>query len=203
VDFKVKFEKAPLREWLPASWREHVSGVAAGNVHWSGKSPKLETSQVQGSLQIDDGRVRRLPFLEKLSAITGKKSMELLELNECSADVEWNSPKLEITNIAIEEKGKFRIEGTLSVREKSLSGAIQLGLASEYLEWLPNPEEVFPTDRAGYRWTTVHLSGTIDQPGQDLSPRIIDALKESPSAFLSLIFRQVGEWLKDAFGNEL
>ena len=203
VDFKVKFEKAPLREWLPASWREHVSGVAAGNVHWSGKSPKLETSQVQGSLQIDDGRVRRLPFLEKLSAITGKKSMELLELNECSADVEWNSQKLEITNIAIEEKGKFRIEGTLSVREKSLSGAIQLGLASEYLEWLPNPEEVFSTDRAGYRWTTVHLSGTIDQPGQDLSPRIIDALKESPSAFLSLIFRQVGEWLKDAFGNEL
>jgi hypothetical protein len=154
-------------------------------------------------LQIDDGRVRRLPFLEKLSAITGKKSMELLELNECSADAEWNSPKLEITNIAIEEKGKFRIEGTLSVREKSLSGAIQLGLASEYLEWLPNPAEVFPTDRASYRWTTVHLSGTIDQPGQDLSPRIIDALKESPSAFLSLIFRQVGEWLKDAFGNEL
>lgn len=46
------------------------------------------------------------------------------------------------------------------------------------------------------------MSGTIDTPEQDLSPRIIDALKESPGAFLGLIFRQVGEWLKEAFGSE-
>jgi hypothetical protein len=48
---------------------------------------------------------------------------------------------------------------------------------------------------------TVNLSGTINKPGQDLSPRIIEALKESPGAFLGLIFRQFGEWLKDAFGD--
>jgi hypothetical protein len=201
VNFKVKFGMLPVREWLPASWHEHVSGLAAGNVHWSGKNPKLETSQVQGSLRIEAGRVRRLPFLEKLSSITGKKSMEELELSECSADVDWNSPKSEIKNIAIEDKGKFRVEGSLSLREKSLGGAIQLGLAREYLEWLPHAEEVFPKEKAGYLWTTVHLSGTIDKPEQDLSPRIIDALKESPGAFLGLVFRQVGEWLKDAFGD--
>jgi hypothetical protein len=201
VDFKVKFGKLPVREWLPGSWHDHVSGLAAGKVHWSGKNPKLEASQVQGSLRIEDGRVRRLPFLEKLSSITGKKSMEQLELSECSADVDWNSPKIEIKNIAIEDKGKFRLEGSLSIREKSLGGEIQLGLAREYLEWLPHAEEVFPEEKAEYLWTTVHLSGTIDKPEQDLSPRIIDALKESPGAFLGLVFRQVGEWLKDAFGD--
>lgn len=202
IDFKVKFEKVPVREWLPANWRDHVGGVAAGNVHWSGKSPKLETSQVQGLFRIENGRVRNLPFLEKLSSITGKKSIAALELSECSAEVDWNSAKVEIKNIAIEDKGKFRIEGTLFVREKALSGAIQLGLAREYLEWLPNAGEVFPRQKAGYLWTTVHLSGTIDKPEQDLSPRIIDALKESPSAFLGLFFRQFGEWLKDTFGGE-
>ena len=46
-------------------------------------------------------------------------------------------PRLEIKNIAVEDKGKFRIEGLVSVREKSLGGAIQLGVAREYLEWLP------------------------------------------------------------------
>ena len=202
IDFKVEFGKIPLREWLPASWRDHVGGMAAGDVHWSGKSPKLEMSQLDGSLRIGDGRVRHLPFLEKLSSITGKKSIEELELSECSAELEWNNPKLEIKNIAIEDKGKFRIEGALSIREKTLGGAIQLGVARDYLEWLPNAGEVFPKERAGYLWTTVHLSGTIDNPGQDLSPRIIDALKESPGAFLGLVFRQFGEWLKDAFGGE-
>ena len=202
VDFKVKFEKLPLREWLPASWQNHVSGLAAGEAHWKGENPKLEASNVEGALRISDGRARRLPFLEKLSSITGKKSIEELELNECSAALDWKSPKLEIKDIAIEDKGKFRIEGALSIRDKSLGGAIQLGVARDYLEWLPNAGEVFPKERAGYLWTTVHLSGTIDNPGQDLSPRIIDAFKESPGAFLGLIFRQFGDWLKDAFGGD-
>ncbi|HYJ05494.1 MAG TPA: hypothetical protein VEX43_10190 [Chthoniobacterales bacterium] len=201
VDFKVKFGKVPVREWLPGSWDDHVSGLAAGDVHWHGKNPKLEESQMQGSLRVEGGRVRRVPFLEKLASITGKKSIEQLELSECSAEVDWQSPKAEIKNIAIEDKGKFRIEGAVSIREKSLGGAIQLGVSRDYLEWLPQAEEVFPREKGGYLWTTVQLSGTVDKPEQDLSPRIIDALKESPGAFLGLIFRQVGEWLKNALGE--
>jgi hypothetical protein len=201
VDFKVKFEKAPLREWLPASWREHVSGVASGNVHWNGPNPKIETSQVRASLRVGDGRVSGLPFLQTLGRITGKKSIEQMELNECAGELDWKSPRLEIKNIAIEDKGKFRMEGAISIRGKSLGGAIRLGLAREYLEWLPHAEEVFPNEKAGYLWTTVHLSGTIDQPQQDLSPRVIEALKESPGAFLGLTFRLIGDWLKGTFGD--
>jgi hypothetical protein len=201
LKFKVKFEKLPVREWLPGSWRDHVNGSAAGNVNWSGDQPKLEKSQIRASLRVNGGRLSQLPFLQKLSVITGKKSIERLELSECSAELDWNSPRIEIKNIAIEDKGKFRIEGGLTIREKSLGGAIQLGLAREYLEWLPRPEEVFTRERAGYLWTTVHLSGTTDQPGQDLSPRVIEALKESPGAFLGLTFRLIGDWLKNASGE--
>ena len=201
VDFKIKFGKLPVQEWLPASWHDHVSGLAAGDVHWRGKNPKLESAQMQGSLRVESGRVRHLPFLEKLGSITGRKSIEQLELSECAAEVDWDGPKVEIRNLAVEDKGKFRIEGAISIRDKSLGGAIQLGVAREYLEWLPQPEEVFPSEKAGYLWTTVHLSGTTDKPEQDLSPRIVEALKESPGAFLGLIFRQFGGWLKDVFGE--
>jgi len=201
VDFKLKFEKLPLREWLPASWRDHASGSAAGDVKWNGSNPKLESSHVHASLRVSDGRVGGLPFLQTLGRITGKKSIEQLTLNECSAELDWKSPLVEIKNVEVEDKGKFRIEGAISIREKSLGGAIRLGLAREYLEWLPHAEEVFPTEKAGYLWTTVHLSGTIDQPGQDLSPRILAALKQSPGAFLQLMFRQFGDWVKDTFGN--
>ena len=201
VDFKMRFDDLPLREWLPSNWKDHVTGAAAGDVHWRGKNPKLETASVQGALRVQNGRVRSLPFLQKLAS-TGEKSIEELELNECSAELQWESPTLEIKNIAIEDKGKFRIEGLVSVREKSLGGAIRLGVARQYLEWLPRPEEVFASERGGYLWTTVHLSGTIAQPQQDLSPRVVDALKESPGEFLALAFRLLGEWLKDAFGGE-
>lgn len=201
IDFKVKFEKLPVRDWLPATWHDHVEGLGAGDVHWSGQNPKLESSQVRATLRVENGRASHLPFLQKLSAITGKKSIEQLQLSECTAELDWKSPKVEIKNIAVEDKGKFRMEGSVSIREKSLGGALRLGVAREYLEWLPRPEEVFPSEKAGYLWTTVHLSGTIDQPEQDLSPRVLEALKESPGSFLALTFRLIGDWLKDTFGD--
>ena len=65
-----------------------------------------------------------------------------------------------------------------------------------------NREEVFGRQRGGYLWTSVHLSGTIDQPKQDLSPRLIELFKESPGAYLQLLFRQFEGWLKETFGGD-
>jgi len=202
ADFKVGFDQLPVRAWLPASWKDHVAGTMAGDVHWEGKNLKLETASVQGRVRVRDGRVHGLPFLQKLASITGKKSFEELELNECSGEIQWKNSTLELRNIAVEDKGKFRVEGLVSVREKSLGGAIRLGVTREYLEWLPRAEEVFAAEHDGYLWTTVHLSGTTGQPQQDLSPRIMEALKESPGDFLGLAFRLIGDWLKNAFGGE-
>ena len=202
VDFKINFEKVPVSDWLPATWQEHVSGAASGKLRWTGKSPKAENSSVQGTFQLRSGRVANLPLLENLVVVTKRKSIERLELRDCSCDIDWNYSTTEIKHIAIEDVGKLRVEGSIAVHEKSLSGVIRLGVAREYLEWLPHAEEVFTREAGGYLWTTVHLSGTIDNPQQDLSPRVVEVLKESPSAFLGLVFRQLGEWFKNQFASE-
>jgi hypothetical protein len=200
VDFKLKFGELPVREWLPISWHDHVAGAAAGEVRWRGKDPKMHSAAVEGALRVDGGRVEGMEFLDKLVALTKQKSLERLDLKECSAKIAWENGGGEIRNIAIEDEGKFRIEGTVSLRQKkSLGGAIQLGVAPEYLRWLPHAEEVFTRSAGGYRWSTVHLSGTVEQPRQDLSPRVIETLKQSPGAFLGVILRQLGEWLEQTF----
>jgi hypothetical protein len=98
--------------------------------------------------------------------------------------------------MSIEEQAKFRIEGEVTLKGDSLGGQIQLGLARPYLNWLPHPEEVFGRESGGYLWTTIHLSGTLEAPQQDLSPRVLDALKGSPWAFLGAALRQFGAWLR-------
>jgi hypothetical protein len=201
VDCKIDIDKMPIDDWLPSDWSEHVAGAATGTVHWKGKNPKLETSEIDAALRVDDGRVSKLPFLVKLATLTNEKELERLALNDCSLNLVWNYPNAEIKNLAIEEKGKFRAEGTIKIRNKSLGGEIELGVARRLLDWLPKPEEVFSRERDGYLWTTVHLSGTIDTPEQDLSPRIVEALKESPTAALAILFRQFGVWLRDALGG--
>ena len=202
IDFKVSLDRVPIRMWLPARWKRHLSGSAFGNVHWTGKDPKLESSTGEGSVRVDDARIDDLPLLEKLAELAQMKSFEHLELNDCSLNFAWRYPKIDIKDIAIEEKGKFRIEGAISIDRRSLGGAVRLGLTRQYLDWLPNREEVFNLERSGYLWTTVHLSGTIEEPKQDLSPRIIELFKESPGAYLGLLFRQFEAWLKGVFGGD-
>jgi len=202
VDLKATFNHVPIRSWLPAGWKKHLGGSAFGNLHWAGKDPKLESSSGEGSLRVSSGRIENLPVLQKLAELAQKKSFEHLELNECSVGFAWKYPKIDINNITIEEKGKFRIEGELSIDQRRLRGLIRLGLTHEYLDWLPNPEEVFSRKQGGYLWTNVRLFGTIDEPGQDLSPRIIELFKESPGAYLGLLFRQFEGWLKKAFRRD-
>jgi hypothetical protein len=141
-------------------------------------------------LGVSDGRIDNLPVLEKLAELAQKKSFEHLALNDCSLSFRWKYPKIDTENIAIEERGKFRIEGEMSIDQRRLRGMIRLGLTREYLDWLPNPEEVFSRKQNGNLWTNVRLFGTIDDPEQDLSPRVIEMFKQSPGAYLRLLFRQ-------------
>jgi hypothetical protein len=41
----------------------------------------------------------------------------------------------------------------------------------------------------------VHLSGTLQSPQQDLSPRLVSALKDSPGALIGAAFRALDAWL--------
>lgn len=197
VDINVSFENAPIGPWLPRNWKGHVVGNAFGKLRWTGKDTKLESSGGEGSLGVRAANIIGLPFLENLATITGEKSFQHLELDDCGLELEWRYPKIDIEKIALEEKGKFRIEGALTIERGALNGAIELGVARKYLNWLPNPEEIFMRERDGYLWTKVHLSGTTEAPKEDLSPRVVDLLKESPAAFLGILFRQLSAWLKE------
>jgi hypothetical protein len=202
IDVKANFDRVAIRPWLPAQWERSLSGSASGEVHWRGENPKLESSFGDGALRVNDGRVKNVSLLTELAEISRTKSLESLQLDDCSMRFTWRYPKIDIENIAIEDKGKLRIEGDISVERRILRGTIQLGFTRRYLDWLPQAEEVFNRQRNGYLWTTVHLSGTIDEPGQDLSPRIIELFKQSPGAYLELLFRQFGDWLKKTFGGD-
>ena len=202
VDAKANFDRIAIQRWLPAEWERRLKGSASGDLHWAGKDPKLESSAGEGSLRIRDGRIEDLPLLQKLAELARKPSFERLNLNKCSLSLAWHYPEIDIKDIIIEEQGKFRIDGEISIKGRLLRGTLNLGLTREYLDWLPNPEEVFNRRSGAYLTTNVHLSGTIDEPVQDLSPRILELFKESPGAYLQLMFRQFGDWLKKAFGGD-
>jgi hypothetical protein len=196
VNFRFDFDRLPVADWLPVSWRDHVRGAGSGHVLWHGDNAKLESSAGDGTLRVDGGQVAKLPFLQKLVTLSGDKRFEQLQLDDCSCTLTWAYPNTQIKAISVEEKGKFRIAGDVRIESRSLGGKLRIGVAPPYLQWLPRADEIFSIESGGYLWTTIHLSGTIDAPQQDLSPRLVALIEQSPSALLKLLFQQIGEWLK-------
>jgi hypothetical protein len=195
LDFKFNWIGLALTDWLPKQWEDSVTGRADGELRWRGPDYKLESAKLGGAVRIIDCKITGLSFLDQIAAIVERPDLRVLKLTECTTRFGWEKTDCHLSDIEIEEKGKFRIEGDVRISNGSLGGKIDLGMAPTYLAWLPHPEEVFPRKSGGYLWTTIHLSGTLESPQQDLSPRLIDALKGSPSALLGAALRAFGAWL--------
>jgi hypothetical protein len=197
LDFTFRWKDIPVQGWLPSAWRERVDGMASGDLRWTGNDFKMAVATMAGQVNITSGRVTKVKFLDALAAIAKKEDLANLQLNECHSKVQWHKSECELNDIVIEQTGKFRVEGTVSFSQQSLGGTLELGVAREYLAWLPNPEEVFPRRKGGYLWSTVHVSGSLQSPQNDLSPRLLAALKGSPGTLVGAALRGLGAWLRE------
>ncbi len=196
VSAEMDFSGIPVDPWVPNAWASLFRGVAFGEVVWQGSDLTLERSSGRGNFRIEGGRVAGAPFLDDAAAVTGKKSIEEIKLSRFAFTFAWKYPQAEVNEIDIEAEGVFCLQGTVAIDNRRLNGTLQLGATPQYLEWLPRAERVFARERNGYLWTTVRLTGTVDDPREDLSPRVAELLKKSPGAAIGIFFRQIGEWFE-------
>jgi hypothetical protein len=197
ADFVFNWNDLPVREWLPKTWKGNFAGAATGDLHWTGNDYKLAAATMIGTMTVRGGRVGDMKFLDTIAAVTKRSDLAQLDLDLCRSKFRWRDGDCELKEIEIEQTGKFRIEGTVSFSDRSLGGTLQIGVTRQYLDWLPHPQEVFSREAGGYLWATVHLSGTLASPQQDLSPRVVQALTNSPGALLGAGLRALGAWLHD------
>jgi hypothetical protein len=67
----------------------------------------------------------------------------------------------------------------VEVTGDQLQGLLEVGLKPEFLDWVPGSlEAVFTDERDGLHWTSVRLSGTVQEPREDLSKRLLNAMQD-------------------------
>ncbi len=197
VDFRMKWNDLPLRQWVSAARTAQISGQANGDLRWTGDDYRLRAAIMEGRVEIVHGRVGDLKILDEIATVTNHPDLRALSLSECRARYHWERSRIELKELTLEDARRFRIEGDIEVgANRSLGGKIELGIARAYLDWLPRAEEVFTRERDGYLWATVHLSGTLQSPQQDLSPRVMEVLQKSPGAFIGAALRAFDAWLQ-------
>lgn len=181
-------------EWDPMvrrySLEGGVSGVKCGEVFnedWSKRfTGDLNTDftcdnlggspTARGRLILRNGTLTALPMLDALAAYADTRRFRVLTLSEAHSDWSWKKGEIQFTNLVLASEGLTRLEGNIAIRGRELDGLFRLGLASGTLASIPGAEtDVFTPGERGLLWTPLRITGTLDDPKEDLTDRLIAA----------------------------
>lgn len=83
-----------------------------------------------------------------------------------------------IKDLVMEEPGRIAIEGAITHIQatQKLGGVLRIGIPEIHSEDLRKyfGNNAFTESKRGYLWQTVHLSGTIENPSDDLEQRVLN-----------------------------
>jgi len=161
-------------EVLPEDWKQRVEGELESDFSLVQRDGSLA---VRGTLRLLNGVLTGLPVLDHLGAYGGNPRFRRLALSEGSVDFHWEDGALALSDIRVGSEGLMRVEGQLRVDpEKNLDGRFRVGLTPGTLASIPGAEtKVFLPGERGLLWTPLRITGTVDDPEEDLSSRLIAA----------------------------
>lgn len=129
-----------------------------------------------GKLSLQNATLTSLPMLDVLAAYADTRRFRMLTLSEAHTEWYWKKGEITLTKLVLASEGLVRLEGNITLRGQVLDGMFRLGLVPGTLASIPGAEsDVFVAGERGLLWTTLHLTGTLDAPKEDLSGRLITA----------------------------
>lgn len=182
--------KAAVTSVLRGDWKKRVTGELYGKLTLTGAKQTLAAGD--GYLSLQEGVLEGLPFLSELPGEGGYPYRHLpLDKAECRLSFPFSAPELNIAeawlvdNINIRAKnGLLRVHGHVIIgTDGSLGGTLTVGLPENgiaALASLPGMNNIFNAQgEPGFRWVNINLSGTTDEPEEDLSVRCAALMKNA------------------------
>ncbi|MGC4014091.1 MAG: hypothetical protein QM755_06160 [Luteolibacter sp.] len=160
-------------EILSENWVKRLTGTVNSTFAVEGRHSDIHA---HGSLTIQGGTLTALPFLDVLSAYADTRRFRVIQLTDARADWAWEKGAIDLDKIVLASEGLVRLEGNLKIRGKAIDGQFMLGLTPGTLTSIPGAETVvFQPGPNGLLWAPLRITGTLDDPKEDLSDRLIAA----------------------------
>jgi len=192
LDVQAKLAGIPVTPFLREDWRAKLKGNIAGDIKIRAPMPLQTAPQVEGSLSLAQGELEALPVLDQIATFTRTQRFRKINLSHVSADFNSSAGKTTVTKFIAESEGLIRTEGSFTVANSSIDGTFQVGVTPGSLQWLPGSQaRVFTVSHDGYLWTTVHVTGPVDNPKEDLTPRLVAAAAGAAIDTVQDIIQQV------------
>jgi hypothetical protein len=161
------------QEVLSADWAKRLTGGVTSSFT---AHNRLGVLQASGKLRLENATLTALPLLDSLAAYADTRRFRILTLNEAHTDWQWKPGELTLSRLVLFSEGLIRVEGGIVLRDQEIDGSFRLGLAPGTLANIPGAEtDVFLPGERGLLWTTIRITGTLADPKEDLTDRLITA----------------------------
>jgi hypothetical protein len=155
------------------TWAKRLSGDLSSNFTIDNRSGEIVAD---GRLVLRNGTLTALPVLDALAAYADTRRFRVLALSDSQTKWRWKKDELRLSELVLATEGLIRLEGSMVIRGNQLDGTFRLGLAPGTLATIPGAEtHVFMPGERGLLWTPLRITGTLDDPKEDLTDRLIDA----------------------------
>ncbi|MCB1062157.1 MAG: hypothetical protein KDN20_04450, partial [Verrucomicrobiae bacterium] len=180
LDLDLRISNLDVKHVVGPEWEKKISGRVSGDIALEGSIDAPGGLKQSGTLSLSEGLLTNLPLLETIGKYTKSERFQYLTLNEAVGDFERQGDRLVITNIKIQSDGLSRLEGSLTIDGQAIAGTFRVGVTPGTLRWIPGAErKIFVTSENGFLWTNVNVSGTIEEPKEDLTSRLVVAAAET------------------------
>jgi hypothetical protein len=183
LDLRLELSGIDCSEVLDETWAERASGTISGVVEVEGEIGGAGEGGLaqSGTLKVDNAVLKDLPVLKKIATYTQSPKFDPLFLHQAEMDFERSGDRLVISNLVLESNGLTRLEGSMTLNGDVIeSGKFRLGVTPGTLSMIPGAErKVFVEAEGGFLWTDVEVVGTLSQPKENLSQRLVGAAIEA------------------------
>jgi len=180
----LRASKANVARLLKGDWKKRITGELYGELELTGKGSKTATGK--GIISLQQGEVEGLPVLSDLGWGSNRPYRSLqLEKAECRISFPYRDAARNISAAWLFDRIDIRTKGgSLLVRghvlvgtDKTLGGTLNIGVPESLPEKLGIGTDICSqlftgTGESGYHWLNMNLSGTVDDPQEDLSVRL-------------------------------
>ena len=177
AQFTVDFSNLDANQALPAEWR--FGGKSSGHLVYTGDLDRFEHGEVTGSIKIAGAAIDMTNLFVTLHQLAKFGGLNDVRIDSIETNLKYHEHELELSDLRASYQDQIRIEGEGIITPDRLDGNLLIGLSPKILGWIPGAQErVFTEERDGLRWTKVNISGTPDQPKEDLTKRLINAFRD-------------------------
>lgn len=172
-----------VEELVPPDWQKRITGdlstrftVQSGRELADGGRADTIT---RGELELKRGVLTSLPLLDTIAAYSNTRRFRRLDFSEAKLKYKKEGGRLELTDVVLAAEGLVRIEGRMTLAGGRVDGRFKVGITPGTLAHIPGAEtKVFRRGEKGLLWSPLHISGTVDNPKEDLTDRMVAAAGE-------------------------